>query len=156
MTKLFKDFPEAILNTVNIAEQCEFNLATGLGYTLPEPAVPTGYTTDSYLRRLCSEAVVRRYGAMTPQVEARLDEEFHLIGRHRLAGSCSCIGRASFSPRRSWRRRDCPIPRLHWRRGRRVGGGVPQWRCLWAISSASVMSTPCAGASPWSGSYQRT
>ena len=40
MTKLFKDFPEAILNTVNIAEQWEFNLATGLGYTLPEPAAP--------------------------------------------------------------------------------------------------------------------
>ena len=40
MTKLFEDFPEAILNTVKIAEQCEFNLATGLGYTLPEPAVP--------------------------------------------------------------------------------------------------------------------
>ena len=40
MTKLFKDFPEAILSTVNIAEQCEFNLATGLGYTLPEPGGP--------------------------------------------------------------------------------------------------------------------
>ena len=86
MTNMFDDFPEAILNTVKIAEQCEFNLATGLGYTLPEPAVPTGYTADSYLTRLCSEAVVRRYGTMTPEVKARLDEEFHLIGRHRLAG----------------------------------------------------------------------
>ena len=86
MTKLFKDFPEAILSTVNIAEQCEFNLATGLGYTLPEPAVPSGYTPDSYLRRLCSEAALRRYGTVTLEVEARLDEEFHLIGRHRLAG----------------------------------------------------------------------
>ena len=54
MTKLFDDFPEAILNTVNIAEQCEFNLATGLGYTLPEPAVPPRDTppTATY-RRLC-------------------------------------------------------------------------------------------------------
>ena len=86
MTKVFDDLPEAILNTVKIAEQCEFNLATGLGYTLPEPAVPSGYTADSYLRRLCSEAALRRYGTVTPGVEARLDEEFHLIGRHRLAG----------------------------------------------------------------------
>ena len=86
MTKVFDDFPEAILNTVKIAEQCEFDLSTGLGYTLPEPAVPAGYTTDSYLRRLCSEATLRRYGTVTPEVEARLNEEFHLIGRHRLAG----------------------------------------------------------------------
>ena len=86
MTKVFDDFPEAILNTLKIAEQCEFNLATGLGYTLPEPAVPSGYTADSYLKRLCSEAALRRYGTVTPEVEARLDEEFHLVGRHRLAG----------------------------------------------------------------------
>ena len=86
MIKLFDDFPEAILNTLKIAEQCEFNLATGLGYTLPEPAVPSGYTADSYLKRLCSEAALRRYGTVTPEVEARLDEEFHLVGRHRLAG----------------------------------------------------------------------
>ena len=86
MTKVFEDIPDAIANTLRIAESCEFDLSTGLGYTLPEPAVPSGYTADSYLRRLCSEAVLRRYGTVTPEVEARLDEEFHLIGRHRLAG----------------------------------------------------------------------
>ena len=86
MVKLFEDFPQTITNTMKIAEQCEFDLATGLGYTLPEPAVPSGYTADSYLIRLSSEAALRRYGAMTPEVEARLEEEFHLIGRHRLAG----------------------------------------------------------------------
>ena len=86
MTCLLKEIPESITNTLEIAEQCEFNLATGLGYTLPDPAVPTGYTADSYLKRLCSEAAQRRYGTLTSEVEARLDEEFHLIGRHRLAG----------------------------------------------------------------------
>ena len=86
MVKLFEDHPQTITNTQKIAEQCEFDLATGLGYTLPEPAVPSGYTAVSYLRRLCSEAALRRYGTVTPEVEARLEEEFHLIGRHRLAG----------------------------------------------------------------------
>ena len=86
MAKLFEDHPQTITNTVKIAEMCEFDLATGLGYTLPDPAVPTGYSTDSYLRRLSSEAALRRYGTVTPEVEARLEEEFHLIGRHRLAG----------------------------------------------------------------------
>ena len=84
--KLFEDHPQTITNTLKIAEQCEFDLATGLGYTLPEPAVPSGYTAVSYLRRLCSEAALRRYGTVTPEVDARLDEEFHLISRHRLAG----------------------------------------------------------------------
>ena len=86
MSKLFEDIPEAVSDTLKIAEACEFDLATGLGYTLPQPAVPAGYTADGYLRRLCSEAALRRYGTVTPEVEARLEEEFRLIGRHRLAG----------------------------------------------------------------------
>ena len=86
MQKLFEDLPEAIADSLRISEKCEFDLSTGLGYTLPDPAVPAGYTPDSYLRRLCSEAALRRYGTVTPEVEARLDEEFHLIGRHKLAG----------------------------------------------------------------------
>ena len=86
MPRLFEDIPEAITNTLNIAESCEFNLASDLGYTLPEPAVPSGYTAESYLRRLCFEAALHRYGTVTPEVEARLEEEFRLIGRHKLAG----------------------------------------------------------------------
>ena len=86
MTELFRGFPDALSNSLKIAAQCEFNLASDLGYTLPEPAVPSGYTADSYLKRLCSEAAHRRYGAVTSEVEARLEEEFLLIGRHKLAG----------------------------------------------------------------------
>ena len=86
MTELFGDFPEGLSNSLKIAEQCEFNLASDLGYTLPEPAVPAGYTADSYLKRLCSEAAQRRYGTVTSEVEARLEEEFRLIGRHKMAG----------------------------------------------------------------------
>ena len=70
MQKLFEDLPEAIANSLRIAEKCEFDLSTGLGYTLPEPAVPAGYTAESYLSRLCSEAALRRSGTVTPEVEA--------------------------------------------------------------------------------------
>ena len=123
MVKLFEDHPQTITNTLKIAEQCEFDLATGLGYTLPEPAVPSGYTAVSYLRRLCSEAALRRYGTVTPEVDARLDEEFHLIGRHRLAGflllyrEIVLLAQKIMEEKGLW-----PIPRLRWRRGRRVGG----------------------------------
>ena len=86
MERLFRQYPEAVASTLKVAEQCAFNLSTDLGYTLPEPAVPQGYTAESYLRRLCSEAALRRYGSSSNQVEERLDEEFRLIRRHNLAG----------------------------------------------------------------------
>ena len=86
MGSLFKDFPDAIANTVKVAAQCTFDLSTDLGYTLPDPAVPEGFTLTQYLRTLCEAAAVRRYGAVTAQVQARLDEEFDLIERHNLAG----------------------------------------------------------------------
>ena len=86
MDHIFKDYPEAIPNTLRIAEQCAFDLSTDLGYNLPEPAVPEGYTAESYLERLCFEAALRRYGSMSKPVKERLEEEFRLIGSHRLAG----------------------------------------------------------------------
>ena len=86
MQRLFGECPEAISNTLRIAEQCNFDLSTDLGYTLPDPAVPDGYTPTSYLIRLCYEAALRRYGGVSEQVEARLSEEFRLIEAHGLAG----------------------------------------------------------------------
>ena len=87
MERLFREHPEAVSNTLLIAEQCEFDLSTDLGYTLPEPAVPEGYTAESYLKRLCHEAAARRYrGAMLQRVEERLREEFRLIEHLNLAG----------------------------------------------------------------------
>ncbi len=86
MKEIFRRYPEAAANTVRIAEECDFNLADDLGYTLPDAAVPEGYTPRSYLERLCLEAAQRRYGAVSRQVRERLDEELRLIERHGLAG----------------------------------------------------------------------
>ena len=86
MEHVLKDFPEAIANTVRIAEQCTFDLSTDLGYTLPDPDVPDGFTLIKYLRTLCETAAVRRYGTISVQVKARLDEEFDLIEKHGLVG----------------------------------------------------------------------
>ncbi len=87
MKRLFREVPEAVSNTLHVAEQCTFNLSTDLGYTLPEPAVPQGFTAESYLKRLCYEAAARRYGGSAPRrVEERLQEEFRLIRHLNLAG----------------------------------------------------------------------
>ena len=86
METLFADCPEAVSNTMEIAERCGFDLSSDLGYNLPEPDVPEGYTPMSYLVRLCYEAAVRRYGSITERVESRLQQEFRLIERNGMAG----------------------------------------------------------------------
>ena len=86
MQKLFAECPDAVSNTLRVAESCEFDLSTDLGYTLPDPAVPEGYTADGFLKQLCYEAAARRYGSVTQRVEERLREEFRLIERLNLAG----------------------------------------------------------------------
>ena len=87
MERLFVEWPEAVSNTLRVAERCEFDLSTDPGYTLPDPAVPEGYTAQSYLRRLCYEAAARRCGGSQPQrVRERLQEEFRLIEHLNLAG----------------------------------------------------------------------
>ena len=86
MRGLFDECPQAVFNTLEIVERCEFNLVTDLGYSLPDPDVPDGYTPESYLRRLCYEAAARRYGSVSGRVEARLNEEFALIRAQDLAG----------------------------------------------------------------------
>ena len=86
MERLFAECPEAVSNTLRIADRCDFDLSTDLGYSLPTSAVPEGYTPASYLRRLCYEAATRRYGGVSERVEARLREEFRLIETQGLAG----------------------------------------------------------------------
>ncbi len=86
MKRLFQECPQAVSNTLRVAEQCCFDLSTDLGYALPDAAVPPGGTPLSYLEQLCREGAVRRYGRVTAEVEARLAEEFGLIERLNLAG----------------------------------------------------------------------
>ena len=86
MAALFKGIPEALYNSTRIAERCDFDLTRNHGYEFPSYPVPDGYNPQSYFEKLCREAAVRRYGATTPRVQERLDEEFRLIRRHNLAG----------------------------------------------------------------------
>ncbi|HIM36850.1 MAG TPA: DNA polymerase III subunit alpha, partial [Dehalococcoidia bacterium] len=86
MVALFQECPEAIENTVKIADRCAFDLTKDLNYQFPDYPVPEGFTPQTHLEDLCRQAAVRRYGSVTEKVEARLKEEFRLIQRHNLAG----------------------------------------------------------------------
>ncbi len=86
MAELFRDCPEAIENTVRIAERCGFDLTRDLGYRFPDYPVPEGHSPESYLRELCYQAAERRYGAITERVRTRLDRELWLVEKNHLAG----------------------------------------------------------------------
>ncbi|MFC2059628.1 DNA polymerase III subunit alpha [Chloroflexota bacterium] len=83
---LFKECPEALNNTLGIAECCTFDLATDHAYTFPDYPAPESYNPQSYLEKLCHDAAIRRYGSITSKIRARLAEEFLLISRYNLAG----------------------------------------------------------------------
>jgi error-prone DNA polymerase len=83
---LFGELPDALTNTLRIAERCTFDLSRDLGYSFPDHPVPQGFTADSYLEDLCHQAAIRRYGKITDEVRERLKEEFRLIHKHKLAG----------------------------------------------------------------------
>lgn len=83
---LFRECPKALANTAEIAGRCGFDLSRELNYSFPGYPAPDGHTPESWLEKLCLEAAVRRYGAVTPAVRTRLDEEFALIRKYNLAG----------------------------------------------------------------------
>ena len=86
MSAFFRSLPEALANTLRIAERCTFNLKEDLGYRFPDHDVPPGHTPQSYMEEVCEQAAIRKYGSITPRVRERLEEEFRLIERHNLAG----------------------------------------------------------------------
>jgi len=80
MSQLFSEVPQALSNTIEVAERCQVDLSNQ-GYHLPMFDVPVGYTTESYLRKLCEDGMHRRYGARarSPEVRERLEYELKII-----------------------------------------------------------------------------
>jgi DNA polymerase-3 subunit alpha len=80
MASIFSEVPEALSNTLLIAERCELDLGFK-GYRLPHFDVPEGQTTKQYLGTLCQEGLERRCGehADDPVYKDRLDYELGII-----------------------------------------------------------------------------
>jgi len=80
MATLFAEVPQALSNTLLIAERCNVDLGFK-GYHLPNFEVPDGFTADGYLRGLCVDGLKRRYGARAndPMIQQRLDYELGVI-----------------------------------------------------------------------------
>ncbi len=67
-SKAFHDMPEALENTVKIANECNFELKLG-STMLPRYHIPTGYDTAGYFRKIAEEGLLKRF------------EEFQKIGK---------------------------------------------------------------------------
>lgn len=80
MLKLFREFPEALANTVAIAERCNVELRLGKDLHFPTYDVPEGYTQKQYLIKLGKEGLKRRYGVENID-EPRNDEEKRIADR---------------------------------------------------------------------------
>ncbi len=80
MGELFADHPEALANTVRLADRLEFTLSK-LGYEFPDFPVEAGETMAGKLRELAFAGARDRFPAMTPRVVAQLEKELALIGK---------------------------------------------------------------------------
>ncbi len=89
MTALFEDLPEAIENSVLIAERCSTTVHLG-EYFLPDYPIPDGLTMDEFFRKISLEGLERRlkvslkqddpdYEAKRAEYIARLDFELNII-----------------------------------------------------------------------------
>ena len=86
MARLFKNFPDAIARTVDIANACTFSLGQ-LQYEYPDEPVPPGKTAQQHLEDLTWAGAAERYPkdrfphGIPAEVQTRLNEELALIAK---------------------------------------------------------------------------
>src|SRR3989442_10011278 len=74
----FADYPAALARTLEIAERCTVTIETDR-LLLPKYPVPDGRDAFEYLAELCEQGLLKRYGAETPELRARLQFELKTI-----------------------------------------------------------------------------
>jgi len=78
-TAIGKDYPEALANTLAIAEKCNVEMEFGK-IILPVFEVPEEHSTESFLREQCIEGLKVRYGDPIPaECIERLDYELSVV-----------------------------------------------------------------------------
>ncbi len=85
MARLFAELPEAVGESVGLADRLRFDLTQDLGYRYPSA---TDLQADGTLAQICAAELEHRYAGSPFLIEARarLDQELGLIRHHRLSG----------------------------------------------------------------------
>ena len=88
MSELFREFPEAISNTLEVAEKCnlELDLKTNHMPKFPIPADAGVNTLEDYLDKLSWEGLRTRFSEITPAIESRITHELGVIRKMGYAG----------------------------------------------------------------------
>jgi len=85
MAKLFPDIPEAMTNTLEIAERC--NVEIKVKPQLPSVDVPAEFkSAEEYLSHIARKGLRERYADLTPELENRLEFELKVINDMNFAG----------------------------------------------------------------------
>jgi DNA polymerase III subunit alpha len=78
MWSLFEELPEALENTIRIAERCNVDLEFGRLH-LPDPGIPDGVSPHEHLVNECWKGIRQRYPEITEEVRRRLEYELDVI-----------------------------------------------------------------------------
>jgi len=81
MYQLFKDYPEAISNTVAISDQCNVDIPMGKLFlpNFPIPKESKSDNADQYLKELCENSLLVKYKKNTTEISNRLQYELDII-----------------------------------------------------------------------------
>jgi DNA polymerase III subunit alpha len=97
MAEVFKDYPDAVSNTMRIAERCRVTLDEGENY-LPNFDVPPGFTVDSYFEHIARAGFAERLPRLrqrqaagllrhsVDEYETRLGYEIEMIKKMKYPG----------------------------------------------------------------------
>ncbi|MBI4948164.1 DNA polymerase III subunit alpha [Candidatus Berkelbacteria bacterium] len=78
MAQAFPDLPEAMTNTVKIADMVDIDIPLGQSL-LPKFPLPEGETEESLLRKWCEQGAIERYGKITNEIKERLNFELDTV-----------------------------------------------------------------------------
>ena len=78
LAKSFESVPEALENTIKIAEKCNLKLDLG-GILIPDFPVPKGFTVKSFLEKLVEEGLPKRYEQINSEITDRVKYELDVI-----------------------------------------------------------------------------
>lgn len=80
MEALFSDIPQAILNSIEIAQKVNIEITLGK-VAFPKYEVDGGKSADELLVELCNERITKRVEKNTPEIKKRLEYELSVISK---------------------------------------------------------------------------
>lgn len=78
MSELFSDLPEAVENSVKIADRCNVEISLGK-WIMPVFDVPKDKTAAQLLKEQVEEGLPKRYKEITPEIRERIESELSVI-----------------------------------------------------------------------------